>query len=293
MTDEKKKEQAEATPEVKVKGKAKVPATETTAGKKEKAKAEVKTEKPKAKAEGKGKGKAKAKGKGEAKDKGEAPATKPVGKKGKGEGKGAPKDKKGKKAPATEASAGKKVELPKGRSPYEIRYAEKCVPALMEEFKYANVMQVPRLTKIVVNTSMADALIDVKVLETAAKEIADITGQRPVLTKARKSIANFKLREGNTIGARVTLRGKVMWEFLSRLVNIALPRVRDFKGVSPKSFDGRGNFTLGLTEQIIFPEINFDKVSKVYGMNITFVTTATTNEEGRVLLKNMGMPFRT
>jgi large subunit ribosomal protein L5 len=164
---------------------------------------------------------------------------------------------------------------------------------MQEQFKYANRMQVPKITKIVINTSMADALTDVKVLEQAAKEIADITCQRPVLTKARKSIANFKLREGNTIGARVTLRGKLMYEFMNRLVNIALPRVRDFKGVSPKAFDGRGNYTLGLTEQIIFPEINFDKVSKVYGMNITFVTTATTDEEGRALLKNMGMPFRT
>ncbi len=130
-------------------------------------------------------------------------------------------------------------------------------------------------------------------LETAANEIADITGQRPVLTKARKSIANFKLREGNTIGARVTLRGKMMYEFLNRLVNIALPRVRDFKGVSPKAFDGRGNYTLGIREQIIFPEINFDKVNKVYGMNISFVTSATNDDEGRALLKMMGMPFRT
>lgn len=185
------------------------------------------------------------------------------------------------------ASAG----LPKGPAPYEAKYAE-CVPALKEQFKYANVMQIPRLTKIVVNTSLKDALTDVKVLETAAKELADITGQRPVLTKARKSIANFKLRAGNKIGARVTLRGKMMYEFLSRFVNVALPRVRDFKGVSPNSFDGRGNYTLGLTEQIIFPEIDYDKVQKVYGMNITFVTTATTDEEGKALLKLMGMPFR-
>jgi len=244
----------------------------------EKAKTEAKADKPKAEA----KQEAKAdKPKGEGKPKGEAKGKE--GKKAKGKEKGG-KEEKGK---------AKKVQLPKGPSPYETYYVEKCVPALKEQFKYENVMRVPRLTKIVVNTSIADALTDVKLLETAAKEIADITGQRPVLTKARKSIANFKLREGNTIGARVTLRGKMMYEFLNRLVNIALPRVRDFKGVSPKSFDGRGNYTLGLTEQIIFPEINFDKVSNVYGMNITFVTTARTDEEGRALLKNMGMPFRT
>jgi large subunit ribosomal protein L5 len=257
VTEENKKNETEVKAKVEEK-----PQAEAKAEAQEKPKAEAKAEKPKK--EGKGK-EAKAKGKGE------------------GKGKGEPKEKKGKA----------KVELPKGPSPYETHYVEKCIPALKEQFKYANVMEVPKLTKIVVNTSMADALTDAKLLETAANEIADITGQRPVLTKARKSIANFKLREGNTIGARVTLRGKLMYEFLSRLVNIALPRVRDFKGVSPKSFDGRGNYTLGLTEQIIFPEINFDKVSKVYGMNITFVTTAKTDEEGRALLKNMGMPFRT
>ena len=272
MTEENKKEQAEAKTEAKTEVKAE-----------EQPKAEAKADKLAKEA------------KPEAKKEASAPADKKADKpkkegkkaKGKGDGKGKKDESKDKKGKA------KKVELPKGPSPYETHYAERCVPALKEEFKYANVMQVPRLTKIVVNTSMADALTDVKLLETAAKELADITGQRPVLTKARKSIANFKLREGNTIGARVTLRGKLMWEFLSRLVNIALPRVRDFKGVSPKSFDGRGNYTLGLTEQIIFPEINFDKVSKVYGMNITFVTTAKTDDEGRALLKNMGMPFRT
>lgn len=183
--------------------------------------------------------------------------------------------------------------LPKGPSPYEQRYTKECVSALMEQFKYENIMQVPKLKKIVINTSLKDALTDVKVLEAAAQELGDIAGQRPVLTKARKSIANFKIRAGNKIGTCVTLRGKRMYEFLSRLVNIALPRVRDFKGVSPKAFDGRGNYTLGLTEQTIFPEINFDKVSKVYGMNITFVTSAKTDEEGKALLKLMGMPFRT
>ena len=154
-------------------------------------------------------------------------------------------------------------------------------------------MQVPKLTKIVVNTCMADALLDVKVLENAAREIETITGQHPCITKAKKSIANFKLRQGQSIGARVTLRGRNMYEFLSRLVNVALPRVRDFKGVPAKSFDGRGNYTMGITEQAIFPEINVDKVSRTTGMNITFVTTAKTNDEGRVLLKLLGMPFRT
>jgi large subunit ribosomal protein L5 len=153
-------------------------------------------------------------------------------------------------------------------------------------------MQVPRLEKIVVNTSLKEATQDRKILEKTQEELAQITGQRPVLTLARKSIANFKLRKGQPIGCCVTLRNKRMYEFLNRLVNIVLPRVRDFKGVPPKSFDGRGNYTLGLQEQTIFPEINYDKVDKVYGMNISFVTTATNNEEGRALLKAMGMPFR-
>ncbi len=201
----------------------------------------------------------------------------------------------GQKQPAKAAKEkkAKVAGMPAGRSPYEIKYARECVPELMKEFKYKNVMQVPRLKKIVINTSTKDALTDLKILETAASEIASIAGQRPVLTRARKSIANFKLRAGNKIGARVTLRGKMMYEFMNRLVNIALPRVRDFKGVSNASFDGRGNYTIGLTEQIIFPEINYDKVSKIYGMNITFVTSAKTDEEGQALLKRMGMPFRT
>jgi large subunit ribosomal protein L5 len=207
-------------------------------------------------------------------------------KKAKGEGKAKP-------AKAPKEKKAKVAGIPAGASPYETRYTKECVAALMKQFKYENVMQVPRLEKVVINTSLQDALTDIKVLETAANEIASITGQRAVLTKARKSIANFKLRAGNKIGARVTLRGKVMYEFMNRLVNVALPRVRDFKGVSNTSFDGRGNYTLGMTEQIIFPEINYDKVSKIYGMNITFVTSAKTDEEGRALLKLMGMPFRT
>lgn len=176
--------------------------------------------------------------------------------------------------------------------PFEKKYLDKCVPALVEKFNYKNKMQVPKLTKIVVNTCIKEALQDIKILETATEEIATITGQRPMFTKSKKSIANFKLRAGAKIGARVTLRGARMYEFMNRLVNVALPRVRDFKGVSPKSFDGRGDYTLGLTEQIIFPEINFDKVQKVNGMNITFVTTAKTDDEGRELLRLMGMPFR-
>ncbi|HPM40934.1 MAG TPA: 50S ribosomal protein L5 [bacterium] len=166
------------------------------------------------------------------------------------------------------------------------------MPELMKQFGYSNRMQVPRLEKIVINTSMKEALQDIKVLETAAEELATITGQRPVITSAKKSIANFKLRKGQSVGARVTLRKRNMYEFLNRFVNVALPRVRDFKGVSPKSFDGRGNYTIGLTEQIIFPEINFDKVSKVNGMNITFCTSAKTDDEGRALLGLLGMPFR-
>jgi len=182
---------------------------------------------------------------------------------------------------------------PRQPSPFEVNYIQNCVPALIEKFGYKNRMQVPKLEKIVINTCMKEALQDIKILETAAEELATITGQRPVLTRSKKSIANFKLRAGVPIGARLTLRGKMMYEFMSRLVNIALPRVRDFKGVSNKSFDGRGNYTLGLTEQIIFAEINFDKVTKVNGMNITFVTTARNDEEGKALLQLMGMPFRT
>lgn len=181
---------------------------------------------------------------------------------------------------------------PRQPSPFEMNYIQKCVPALTEKFGFKNRMQVPKLKKIVINTCLKEALQDIKILETAADEIAAIAGQRPVLTRSKKSIANFKLRAGASIGACLTLRGNRMYEFMNRLVNVALPRVRDFKGVSNKSFDGRGNYTLGLTEQIIFPEINFDKVTKVNGMNITFVTTARNDEEGKALLQMMGMPFR-
>lgn len=172
------------------------------------------------------------------------------------------------------------------------QYRNTAVPALQKEFGYKNVMQVPRLEKIVINTSIKEATQNVKILETAAEELSLISGQKAQIRRARKAIANFKLRAGVPIGARVTLRGQRMWEFLDRLVHIALPRVRDFRGVNPRAFDGRGNYSLGLNEQIIFPEINYDRVSKVTGMNISFVTTANSDAEGKALLANLGMPFR-
>ncbi len=171
------------------------------------------------------------------------------------------------------------------------KYDEQVIGLLREDFNYANVMQVPRLQKIVLNVSMKDAIQNVKLLETAAEELTLIAGQKAVIARARKSIANFKLREGMPIGARVTLRGARMWEFMDRLIAVAIPRIRDFRGINPKAFDGRGNYSLGLTEQIIFPEIDYDKVSRISGMNIAFVTTAKTDEEGRALLRHLGMPF--
>jgi large subunit ribosomal protein L5 len=171
-------------------------------------------------------------------------------------------------------------------------YRSDVVPKLKTKFGYRNVMQVPRLTKIIVNMGLGDAIENIKVIDSAAEEIGVITGQKPVVTKARKSIANFKLREGVPIGVMVTLRRDSMYHFLDKLMAIALPRVRDFKGVSPKGFDGRGNYTLGVKEQIIFPEVNYDKIDKIRGMNITIVTTSRTDEEGLELLKLLGMPFR-
>jgi large subunit ribosomal protein L5 len=171
-------------------------------------------------------------------------------------------------------------------------YDKELIPQLTKEFSYKNVMQVPRLEKIVINMGLGEAIQNVKILDSAAQELSAISGQKPVITKARKSIASFKLREGMPIGCMVTLRKDRMYEFLDRLVNVALPRVRDFKGISPKGFDGRGNYSLGVKEQLIFPEINYDKVDKIKGMNITVVTTARTDEEGRALLKLLGMPFR-
>ena len=162
----------------------------------------------------------------------------------------------------------------------------------MKEFSYKNIMQVPRISSIVLNVGMGEAIQEIKLLDAAVKELAVISGQKAVITRARKSIATFKLREDMPIGCKVTLRGDRMYEFLDKFISLALPRVRDFKGISSKSFDGKGNYALGIKEQIIFPEINYDKISSMHGMNIVIVTSAKTNDEGRALLKNMGMPFR-
>ncbi len=172
------------------------------------------------------------------------------------------------------------------------RYNEEIVPALMKEFSYQSVMQVPRLEKISVNIGLGEALQNSKALEAAAGDLAIMTGQKPVITKARNSIAAFKLREGMAIGAMVTLRGNRMWDFLDRLINVVLPRQRDFQGISPDSFDGRGNYSLGLREQLVFPEINYDKVDKIRGLEVTIVTTATSDEEARRMLALMDMPFK-
>lgn len=172
------------------------------------------------------------------------------------------------------------------------QYRNEIVPALVKQFNYPNVMAVPRLTKTVVNMGLGEAIQNGKILDTAAEELGKITGQRPIITRARKSIANFKLRENMAIGAAVTLRGDRMFEFLDRLMNVALPRVRDFRGVPTRSFDGRGNYTLGLRDQLVFPEVDYAKVDKIKGMNVTIVTTAKTDDEARELLKMLGMPFR-
>ena len=172
------------------------------------------------------------------------------------------------------------------------RYHDVVVPAMMKEFQYKNSMQAPKLVKVVLNVGMGEAISNAKSLDHAADELGKITGQRPVITKAKKSIATFKLREGMPIGCMVTLRRERMYEFLDRFINAALPRIRDFKGVSSKSFDGRGNYTVGIKKQIIFPEIEFDKVDSVHGMDIVIVTTAKTDEEGRALLGHLGMPYR-
>jgi len=171
-------------------------------------------------------------------------------------------------------------------------YQEKAVPALIKRFNYKNKMQVPKLEKIVINMGLGEAIQNIKILDSAVLELSQITGQKPVITKAKKSIAQFKLRTGMPIGCMVILRKERMYEFFNRLVNVALPRVRDFKGLSGKSFDGRGNYALGIREQLIFPEIHYDKIDKVKGMNIVIVTTAKTDEEGKELLKLLGMPFR-
>jgi large subunit ribosomal protein L5 len=172
------------------------------------------------------------------------------------------------------------------------RYVSEVVPALRQEFSYSNVMQVPGVHKIVINIGMGEAIQNQKAMENAVRDLADITGQRPVVTKAKRSVAAFKLREGMPIGCMVTLRGRRMYDFLDKLANVALPRLRDFQGISADAFDGRGNYTLGIREQLVFPEINYDKVDKVRGMEITVVTTARTDEEGRRLLTLLGMPFK-
>jgi large subunit ribosomal protein L5 len=172
------------------------------------------------------------------------------------------------------------------------RYREEIISAMMREFDYHNVMQVPHLSKIVVNVGVGEALTDAKALDHTVQDIAIITGQRPIVTRARRSIASFKLREGRSIGVKVTLRGNRMWDFFDRLTNVALPRVRDFRGVSPDSFDGRGNYSLGLREQLLWPEVDYDQIDKIRGMEVSIVTTAQTDEEGRQLLALLGMPFR-
>lgn len=172
------------------------------------------------------------------------------------------------------------------------RYQKEVVPALLKAFNYKNIMQVPRIQKVVVNIGLGESMEDPKALEAAASDLMQIVGQKPVMTKSRKSIAAFKLREGRIIGTKVTLRGERMWAFLDRLMNIGLPRVRDFRGVSANAFDGRGNYTLGLRDQLIFPEIDYDKIDKLRGMEVTIVTTAKTDDQARALLQLLGMPFK-
>jgi large subunit ribosomal protein L5 len=172
------------------------------------------------------------------------------------------------------------------------RYYNEVIPALKKSLNMSNIMEVPRIQKVVVNIGLGEALENAKALDAAVSDLTQITGQKPVVTKARVSIANFKLREGRSIGAKVTLRGERMWSFLDRLMNIALPRVRDFRGISPDAFDGRGNYTLGLREQLVFPEIEYDKIDKLRGLEISIVTTARNDEQGRQLLQLLGMPFR-
>ncbi len=202
---------------------------------------------------------------------------------GKSKGKAKPKEKK-----IASAAIAPKDYVPR----IKVNYQEKVVPAMMKEFGYKNPMQVPKIERIVLNVGMGEAVQNVKLLESAASELEQITGQKPVLTRAKKAIAGFKLREGIPIGTKVTLRGTRMLEFLDRLVSVALPRIRDFRGVSPKAFDGRGNYTLGLKEQLTFPEIKYDDIASIHGMDITFVTTAKRNEEAKSLLALLGMPFR-
>lgn len=202
--------------------------------------------------------------------------------------------KRGKKEDVKKAGFAANVEegLEVGPARLKIRYRKEIVPALMKTLGLENPMEVPRVTKVVINMGLGDALGNNKIMESAVDQLGAITGQKPVITRSRKAIANFKLRENQAIGAMVTLRGDRMYEFLDRLINVALPRVRDFKGISPKAFDGRGNYTLGVREQIIFPEINYDQIEKVKGLNVSIVTTADDDERALALLKAMGVPFR-
>ena len=211
-------------------------------------------------------------------------------------GQGKPTDKKAAKgAQKPEEKAAAQAAVPvvfSGKPRLADFYRTECIPLMMQEFKYKSSMQVPRVQKVVVNIGLGEAIQNIKLLESASEELGTVTGQKAVVTRAKKSIAAFKLREGMPIGCMVTLRRDRMYYFLDKLLNVVLPRVRDFRGVSEKAFDGRGNYTLGIKEQIIFPEIDYDKIDKVRGMNITIVTSAPTDEEGRFLLKLMGMPFR-
>ena len=236
------------------------------------------------KKEGKGQKDAKAQPKGGGKD-AKAPQ-KPAAKEGKG-GKGKPAE-----AAKHVASEPEAVRDPNYVPRLKLRYRQSIAAALTKQFSYKNPMMVPRLQKVVINMGLGSAVANPKHIDTAVEDLRAISGQKPIVTRARKSIASFKLREGLPIGVMVTLRSDRMWEFLDRLVAFSLPRVRDFKGVSPKGFDGKGNFTMGLREQIIFPEIDYDKIDVVKGLNISFVTTARTDEEGRALLTELGIPFR-
>jgi large subunit ribosomal protein L5 len=203
--------------------------------------------------------------------------------------------KKGKKEDSKKAGFAANIEegLKEQPARLKLRYRKEIVPALMKELGFKNPNEVPKLEKIVINMGLGEALANNKIMESAIDQMQAITGQKPIVTRSRKAIANFKLRENQAIGAAVTLRNDRMYEFLDRLINVALPRVRDFKGVSSKAFDGRGNYTLGVREQIIFPEVNYDQIEKVKGLNVSFVTTASTDEHGLALLKGFGMPFRT
>ena len=205
------------------------------------------------------------------------------------------KPKKEKKAEGAAPEAPAKAAKPKGPSEpsrLRVRYSKEIVPALMKHFQYTNIMAVPKLEKIVINMGLGEAIANAKIMDVAVDELGRISGQRAVVTRAKKSIANFKLRQHMPIGAAVTLRGDRMYEFLDRLVSVVLPRVRDFRGVSTRSFDGRGNYTMGLRDQLIFPEISYEKVDKIRGINVTIVTTARNDDEARELLKQLGMPFR-